>query len=342
MSKVTLKFIANELNISTATVSKALKDYPDVNPITKKKVIDLANKLEYSPNSIAQSLRNQESKVIGLIIPQIVHHFFANIIKGVIDAAEANGYLVITLQSRESFEVEKKQVQLLYEKNVDGILISLSDGTVNYDHISAIINKGIPVVLYDKISKLLDCSKIIIDDRTAAYNATKYLIDSGCRSIAHIRGALKPQTTIDRFMGYRKALTDHGLTFNNNLVFETKNLLYKEGYEAVNKMRPYLDKVDGIFTTTDLLATGALVRIRELGYKIPDQISIMGFSNWFLTKITTPSLSTVDQPGYKMGREAFKLLYTEIQALKVNDQVKKQIIEIPTKIVLRESTKKIS
>lgn len=341
MPKVTLKYIAEQLNISSATVSKALKDYPDVNPITKRKVLELATQLEYSPNSIAQSLRNQESKIIGLIIPQIVHHFFSNIIKGVIDVAEANGYLVITLQSRESFEVEKKQIQLLYEKNVDGILISLSDGTVNYDHINAVVNKGVPVVLYDKISKLINCSKIIIDDRSAAYQATKYLIESGCKKIAHIRGALKPQTTIDRFMGYKRALEDYGLEYNNDLVIETNNLSYKEGYEAINKIRPLLDSIDGIFTTTDLLATGALVRVRELGYVIPDQVSIIGFSNWFLTKITSPTLSTVDQPGYKMGREAFKLLHKEILAKKANKELEKQIIEIPTKIVLRNSTRKL-
>lgn len=341
MPKITLKYIAAELNISSATVSKALKDYPDVNPITKKKVLDLAAQLDYKPNSIAQSLRNQESKIIGLIIPQIVHHFFSNIIKGVIDAAEDNGYMVITLQSREKFEIEKKQIQLLYEKNVDGILISLSEGTVNYDHVNAVINKGVPVVLYDKISKLIDCSKIIIDDRSAAYRATKYLIDSGCKNIAHIRGSLKPQTTIDRFMGYKKALTDHNLDFNNDLVFETKNLSYKEGYETVDKIANSKQPIDGVFAMTDLLATGALVRLRELGFKIPEQISVMGFSNWFLTKITTPSLSTVDQPGYEMGRRAFNLLLEEIVAKKNSQKIEKKVVEIPTKIIPRGSTRKI-
>ena len=147
MSNVTLKKIAETLGISTATASKALKDYSDISDKTKIRVKQLAEKLNYKPNSFAQSLRNQESRIIGLIAPQIVHHFFANIIKGVIDSAEEKGYLVITLQSGESYETEKKQLQLLLEKNVDGILISLSDRTVNYKHVSAIIDDGVPVVL---------------------------------------------------------------------------------------------------------------------------------------------------------------------------------------------------
>ena len=341
MSKVTLKKIAETLGISTATASKALKDYSDISDKTKTRVKQLAEKLNYKPNSFAQSLRNQESRIIGLIAPQIVHHFFANIIKGVIDAAEENGYLVITLQSGESYETEKKQLQLLLEKNVDGILISLSDRTVNYKHVSAIIDDGIPVVLYDKISKLLNCSKVIIDDRKAAYNATKYLIDTGCSHVSHIRGPLKPQTTIDRFMGYKNALKDHGLPFNEALVFETKDLTFEDGYAIAEDIINSKEKIDGIFAFTDLLATGALVRLKEKGVRIPEDISIIGFSNWFLTKITSPPLSTVDQPGYVMGQEAFRLLYQELKNRRENKEIKNEIVEIPTEIIARNSTRKL-
>lgn len=339
MTNVTLKKIAETLGISTATVSKALKDYPDISEKTKVKVKQLAEELNYKPNSFAQSLRNKESKIIGLIAPQIVHHFFANIIKGVIDSAEEKGYLVITLQSGESYDIEKKQLQLLLDKNVDGIILSLSDTTVNYKHVSKVIEDGTAVVLYDKISKLLDCSKVIVNDRKAAYNATKYLIESGCKSIAHIRGHLKPQTTIDRFMGYKKALQDHGLPFEDHLVYETKKQFFEDGYKAAEDILKNRDKIDGVFAFTDLLATGALVRLKEEGVKIPDDISIMGFSNWFLTKVTSPSLSTVDQPGYIMGREAFRLLYDELQSRKRDEEVVKQVIEIPTEIVPRNSTR---
>ncbi len=341
MTNITLKRIAEILGISVATASKALKDYPDISKETKRKVRALAKDLDYKPNSFAQSLRNRESCIIGLIAPEIVHHFFASIIKGVIDKAEEKGYLVITLQSGESYETEKKQLQLLLEKNVDGILISLSDRTINYDHIADVIEKGTPVVLYDKISKLLECSKVIIDDRKAAYDATKYLIDTGCKNIAHIRGPLKPQTTIDRFMGYKNALKDHGLEFRDELVFETKNLTYEDGYEVADTIMDSGAEIDGLFAFTDLLATGAMVRLTERGIKVPDDISIMGFSNWFLTRITTPTLSTVDQPGYEMGEKAFELLYNEIQNKKLKKPVQKEIIRVRTEVIARNSTKPV-
>lgn len=340
MSKPTLSKIAATLGLSVATVSKALKDYPDISFATKKKVKELAEKLNYTPNSYAQSLRNQESKIIGLIIPEIVHHFFANIILGVVKAAEKEGYLVITLQSDEKYEVEKKQIELLLNKNVDGILISLADNTVDHKHVKHIKDSGVPVVLYDKISKLINCHKIVIDDEKAAFDATKHLFESGCKKVAHIRGPLKPQTTIDRFKGYKRALKYFNIEFDNNLVFETKNLSFKDGKEIADDIYRNHKDIDGVFAMTDLLATGALVRLQELGLSIPEDISIIGFSNWFLTKITTPRLSTVNQPGYEMGEAAFKMLLEEIDDHKNNRDVIYETVEIPTKVIIRDSTLK--
>lgn len=342
MAKATLKEIASSLGISVATVSKALKDYPDISATTKKRVLDLADSLKYKPNAFAQSLRNQESKIIGLIIPKIVHHFFSNIIDGVINTATENGYLVIILQTEESYEKEKKQLQLLVDKNIDGILLSLSDKTVQYDHIREIIDQGIPVVLYDKITKSINCSKVIIDDKKAAFNATEYLIKTGCRKIAHIRGPLKPQTTIDRFMGYKQALEAHDIPFDKSLIYLSDNLSFEDGYNAAGKMMEEHPDVEGVFAFTDLVATGVLVRLRELKISIPDQVSIIGFSNWFLSKITSPSLSTIDQPGYNMGRNAFGLLYKELQQIKNGEPVQQEIVEISTKVIPRNSTKNIS
>ena len=341
MSKVTLKIIAKTLGISIATVSKALKDYPDIGSKTKQKVQELATTLNYRPNSFAQSLRNQESKIIGLVIPKIVHHFFSNIINGVIDAASDKGYLVITLQSNESYEDEKNKINLLLEKNVDGILLSLSDKTVNYKHINGLIEDGVPVVLYDKISKSVSCSKVIINDSEAAFNATQYLIDTGCKRIVHIRGPLKPQTTIDRFIGYKKALEINNIPFDKDLVYISNNLSFEDGYNLTSKIMKDHDDVDAIFSFTDLVATGVLVRLKELGVSVPDQISIMGFSNWFLSKITSPTLSTVDQPGYDMGKKAFMLLYNELNQIKNGEPIHQEIVEISTKVIPRNSTKTI-
>ena len=339
MTKVTLKIIAKTLGISIATVSKALKDYPDISKKTKQKVLKLAKTLNYKPNSFAQSLRNQESKIIGLIIPSIVHHFFSNVINGVINAASEKGYLVIILQTEESFENEKKQVQLLVEKNIDGILLSLSDKTVRYDHIKQVINEDIPVVLYDKISKSINCSKVIIDDKKAAFNATEYLIKTGCKRIAHIRGPLKPQTTIDRFMGYRKALETYNIPFDKSLVYVSEELSYENGYDLTDQIIDDHPDLDGVFAFTDLVATGVLTKLKERGVDIPNKVSVIGFSNWFLSKITSPTLSTIDQPGYEMGLKAFDLLHEEINQNKKGLPVNYEVVEISTKVVPRNSTK---
>ncbi len=341
MPKITLKKMAEKLGLSTATVSKALKNYPDINKQTKQRVLDLAASLNYQPNSLAQGLRNKESKIIGLIVPKIVHHFFSNIIAGAIQAAEKNGYLVIILQTNESFELEKNHLKRLIEKNVDGILLSLSDKTTQHKHINQIIEGGVPVVLYDKISKLVNCSKVIINDQKAAYNATKYLIDTGCRKIAHIRGDLKPQTTIDRFKGYKKALLDNQIPFDQSLVYTCKSLSFEEGFKIAKKIVNDHKDVDAVFAFTDLVATGVLKRLHELNIKVPNQISVMGFSNWFLTKITTPTLSTVQQPGYEMGQQAFEILLKDIVTNKKGNPIIPEIIEIPTYVIPRNSTKKL-
>ncbi|MEM6718703.1 MAG: LacI family DNA-binding transcriptional regulator [Bacteroidota bacterium] len=335
----TLKKIAEELGISPSTVSKALKGYPDVSPKTREKVLALAKTLDYHPNSFAQGLRTNESKTIGLIVPELVHYFFSHIIKGVIDTARKNGYLVLVLPTEESYEDEVNQLKLLIDKNVDGILLSLSDSTVNYSHIKATIDAGTPIVLYDKISKSINASKVLIDDIDAAAKATEYLIKSGCKRIAHIRGPLKPQTTIDRAKGYKKALLVNGMEFDRNLVYSAENLSYEDGYEIALEILNDHPDIDGIFCFTDLVAMGALKRLTELGVDIPGKVSIIGFSNWFITKISTPTLTTVDQPGYDIGVNACDLLLDEIQAKKEDREFAYKTITVPTELVIRESTK---
>ncbi len=337
MSKPTLKKIAKSLNLSVGTVSKAIKDYPDISEKTKKRVQALVEKLNYKPNPFAQNLRNQESKLIGLIIPQTVHHLFANIVLGVTEAAEKKGYLVIVLESTESYENEMKHLDLLLRRNVDGLLLSLADNTLKYNHVVDIIEQGVPIVLYDKISKSIDCHKVVIDDKKAAYNATKYLIDSGCKKIAHIRGPLKPQTTIDRYQGYKNALKKHHIPYDKSIVFESKDSTFEDGKKIALEIKK--DKnIDGVFAFTDLLASGVLKGLQEANVQIPLDISVMGFSNWLIAKITSPTLSTVDQPGYEMGKQAFDLLYEDIVANKNNTKLKHRTIELPTELIIRNST----
>ncbi|MCW5518683.1 LacI family DNA-binding transcriptional regulator [Aureitalea sp. L0-47] len=338
MKEVTLKQIAENLGISITTVSKALKDYPDVSKKTKALVKKEAKKLNYKPNVFAVNLRTRESRTVGLIIPEVVHHFFSSVINGIIEQAEKKGYLVIILQSNESYKLEKKQIDLLVSKRVDGIMISLANKTVDISHLKRVKELEVPLVMFDKISKLIDCSKIVINDRAAAYEATKHLIERGCKRIAHFRGALLPQNSIDRFLGYKKALEDHGLKYDSSLVYICENVDYNDGIRAANQLLKDHDDVDGIFAITDLAAIGAIAVFNEKGIRVPDDVAIMGFSNWFVSSAITPSLSTVDQPGYEMGKRTFKQLFKEMKARRENEEVELKTIELDTKLIKRNST----
>jgi LacI family transcriptional regulator len=337
---VTLKQIAEELGISITTVSKALKEYPDVSEKTRKLVRETASLLNYKPNSFAVNLRTKESKTIGLIIPEIVHHFFSSVIKGIISQAEKKGYLVITLQSNESYELEKKQIDLLISKRVDGILISLANGTADYKHISEVISQETPIVMFDKIAKIIQCSKVIIDDRKAAYKATQHLIDIGCKRIAHFRGPLLPQNSIDRFLGYKQALTNNNIQYDPSLVYLLDNMSFEEGKFYANQLLKDHNDVDGIFINTDLVAIGAISEFNNQGIKVPEQINVVGFSNWFMASVISPSLTTINQPGFEMGKKAFKLLYKEIKDKKKKKVVSYKDVVLETDLIIRKSTKK--
>jgi LacI family transcriptional regulator len=341
MKPTTLSQIAELLNISVATVSKALKDYPDVSKKTKLLVKETAATLNYKPNAFAVNLRTKESKTIGIIIPEVVHHFFSSVIKGIIAQAEKKGYLVIILQSNESYKLEKKQVELLLNKHIDGILISLANETADFQHLYEVMARDTPLVMFDKIAKLVNCSKVIINDRNAAYEATKHLIDTGCKRIAHFRGPLLPQNSIDRFLGYKKALTDHNILYDASLVYICNHMTFEDGVQNAKKLLTDHSDVDGVFINTDLVAVGAISEFNRQNINIPDDISVVGFSNWFMSSVISPTLTTIDQPGYLMGKKAFKLLYKEIKQRKEKNVISFKHVELPTSLIKRESTRQI-
>ncbi len=339
MKKVTLKEIAEKLNISYTTVSKALKDYPDVSNVTKEKVRALVKKLNYIPNASAINLRTSESKTIGVIIPATVHHFFSTVIKGILEISEKRGYLVILLQSNESSSLEKKQVDLFLNKGVDGLLISLSNETKSFDHIQKIIDYDKPLVLFDKITKSINCSKVIIDDKKAAYKAVKFLINKGYKRIAHFRGNLNPQNSIDRFLGYKQALIDCNIEYDPNLVYICdSNADFDDGYKYANQLiKDHKTNVDAIFAITDVIAIGALKYFNDNNIKVPDDVAIFGFSNWFMSSVVTPSISTIDQPGYKMGKKAAKILLKNIDNKNNKRPLETETIVLKTKLIQRKS-----
>jgi LacI family transcriptional regulator len=339
MNNTTLKEIANQLGISITTVSKALKGYADVSAATKKAVVDLAQKMHYSPNSFAVNLRTRESKTIGLIIPTLVHDFFSTVIQGILEEADKRDYLVIILQSNEKLEFEKKQIDLLLNKRVDGILMSLANETGEFEHLKSIIAHETPLVLFDKIAKLVNCSKVTINDRKASYDAVCYLVNKGYKKIAHFRGSYMPQNSIDRFLGYKKALEDNNIIYDPSLVFLCENNNdFDDGYENAKKALNQHPDIDAIFAITDLVAIGIIKYCNEIGISIPSQIAVLGFSNWFMSSVITPKLSTVDQPWFEIGKQSAAILFDEIKSRKSNTAVTFQSIELPTYVIEREST----
>jgi LacI family transcriptional regulator len=339
MNNTTLKEIANQLGISITTVSKALKGYADVSAATKKAVVDLAQKMHYSPNSFAVNLRTRESKTIGLIIPTLVHDFFSTVIQGILEEADKRDYLVIILQSNEKLEFEKKQIDLLLNKRVDGILMSLSNETGEFEHLKSIIAHETPLVLFDKIAKLVNCSKVTVNDRKASYDAVCYLVNKGYKKIAHFRGSYMPQNSIDRFLGYKKALEDNNIIYDPSLVFLCENNNdFDDGYENAKKALNQHPDIDAIFAITDLVAIGIIKYCNEIGISIPSQIAVLGFSNWFMSSVITPKLSTVDQPGFEIGKKSAAILFDEIKSKKSNTAFTFQSIELPTYVIEREST----
>ena len=342
MHKTNLKEIAKKLGFSVATVSKALNGYSDVSEKTKKLVLDLAEELNYTPNSFAVNLRTNESKTIGVIIPTMVHYFFSNIIDSILKECEERGYMVIIMQSNENYELEKKQVNLLLSKGVDGILISLSNKTRDTSHLKKIKNSGIPLILFDKIDKTIQCSKIINDDRKAAYEAVTHLIKNGNKRIAHFRGALNPQNSIDRFLGYKKALTDHNIEYDPSLVYECKNNNrddFVEGAEIAKQlMEDHKNNIDAIFTVNDLISIGTLNYFNKNNIKVPDEIELFGFSNWFMTNVTTPSISSVEQNANKIGKKAAEILFRELEQKAKEEEITYETHIIETELIFRDST----
>ncbi len=339
MNDTKLIDIASALGVSVTTVSKALKGYTDINKNTRARIIEMAETLNYRPNSNAVNLRTNETKTIGVIIPATVHHFFSSVLNGILDEAEKRGYLVIILQSNEKYELEKKQIALLMQKRVDGILISLSNETDDFSHINAVIKKNTPVVLFDKIAKMVDCSKVVIDDRKAAYDAVTYLIKKGYKRIAHFRGSYVPQNSIDRFLGYKKALEDNNIPYDSKLVYMCDhNTDFDDGYANAKKLVEEHKDVDAVFAITDLVAIGIIKYLNEADIKIPEQIAVFGFSNWFMSTVISPKLTTIDQPGYDIGHTAVSILIDEIAQIKEHVPVNHKTVTLPTEIIEREST----
>jgi LacI family transcriptional regulator len=339
--QVTIKDIARELGISPSTVSRALKDHPDISPETKKAVNELAEKLNYQPNIVALSLRQSKTNTIGVIIPEIVHFFFSTVISGIEDVAYRAGYNVILAQSNESQAREITDIKALFNSRVDGMLMSISRETTNFEHIESIISKGVPIVFFDRVYHTPHSSRVIVDDKAGAKEATLHLIEQGCKRIAHLEGPPNLEISKQRLLGYQEALKEKELPFSTDLVAICPSGTIEEGRIATEKLLSQKNPPDGIFATNDPAAMGAMQAIKQRGLRIPHDVSIVGFSNWFFSALMDPPLSSVDQPGFEMGQEAAKILIRQIEKKdKENVELPSETKILKTRLIVRESSQK--
>ncbi|AOC94135.1 MULTISPECIES: LacI family DNA-binding transcriptional regulator [Flavobacterium] len=338
-AKATLKQIAKELGVSVSTVSKALNDSPEISEQTKVKIKEYAKLKNYKPNVIGLNLKNRKTKTIGVIIPNILNSFFAKVFSGIEKVADKKGYNVITCISNESLEKEIHTLEMLSNGTIDGFILSVSEEAQklqDYNHFSEIINDGTPIVMFDRIADEVDCDKVVVDDFDSALNSTQHLINLGCKNIALISSVDNLSVGKLRADGYLKALKDNNIPVNEKIILRT---------DSEEDMKAKIDalfenKIDGIFALDENDSVAALRVSLKKGYRVPEDISIIGFADGILaSRRLSPSLTTVSQHGVEIGEVAAKRLIERLEEPEgtVSDY---ETIVIKTKLKERESTRK--
>ena len=333
--KTTIYDIANALNITVSTVSRALSGFPAISDTTRKAVIEMAKKLNYSPNKLASALKSGKTYIIGVIVPSVQAHFFASIIHCIEDGLKDSGYRIIIYQSNESVENEINGVRTLLEAQVDGIMASLSLETKDVSHFAEIIEQNKPLILFDRVNTDLKVPTITLDDFKAGYLATKHLIDKGYKKIAFVTTAHQVKIFNDRLQGYKAALADHNLpSIADHLILG--GLSIKDGRFGAGKLMRN-NKPDAIIAGDDFTALGVIQKLKEIG-ETPPAIGVIGFANEAFSAYITPSLSTIDQHASQMGKECAKMFLNMIS--QENPYAKIEHVVLNPNIIERESTDK--
>ena len=336
-AKATLKQIAKELNVSVSTVSKALNDSPEISDQTKIKIKEYAKLKNYKPNAIGLNLKNRKTKTIGVIIPNILNSFFAKVFSGIEKVADEKGYNVIMCISNESSEKEAHTLEMLSNGTTDGFIVSVSEEAQkneDYQHFSAIINDGTPIVMFDRIAEGVDCDKVIVDDFDSALNATQHLIDLGCKKIALFSSVDNLSVGKLRAEGYLKALADNNIAVDESIIIRT---------DAEEDLKSKVDAVfaqgiDGIFALEENDSVAALRFAVKKGFRVPEEISIIGFADGILaSRRLSPSLTTVSQHGIEIGEVAATLLIDRLESKEEHLPYETKVIK--TKLKERESTR---
>ncbi len=332
--QVTIKDIAEKLSISPSTVSRSLKDHPDISVKTRNAVKELAKLLGYKPNLIALNLKNSRTNTIGLLVPEIEHHFFSTIINGIEEVAYQNNYNVLIVQSNESYLREVLNTQTLLGNRVDGMLASFSKETKDFSHFQQLIDNEIPLVFYDRAPDNLHADIVVVDDYSGAYNAVKHLIQKGCKRIAFYSAPQHLLLGKDRFNGYIDALEANNIKYDKNLVYSCDT--FESAIKISQSVLKKIDRPDGIFAVNDLTAVGIMKVARKLGINVPEELKIVGFENSKSGSICNPELTTVDQFGYNLGKKAMTILLDRIK--KDSHDYKPITHVIKTKLIVRGSS----
>lgn len=335
---VTIKDIAKELGISASAVSKALKDSYEISEKTKKLVLECARKHNYRPNPMAQSLKRGKSKSLGIVVSTIDNRFFSQVINGIESVAYSKNYNVIITQTHESYDLEVSNVQHLTIRAIDGLLISLSNETKDTEHLKKLHDKGLPIVFFDRVTDDIDTHKVIADNFKGAYEATNSLIRAGYKKIAHITSSPHVSITADRLQGFMLAMKE------NNMPVDEQRIKYclhggrdlNEIETALSELLYSAERPDAIFTAADRITTTTLMLLHKLGFKIPEDIALLGFSNIDLAEVLNPSLSAVSQPGFEMGKKATEMLISMIESKRPVTEFEKVIL--PTEVTIRNSS----
>ncbi len=338
---ITIKDIARDLGVSVSTVSRALQDNPSISKERRKAIQAYAHEHNYQPNSLAAALRlskTARSNLIGVVLPQFEHYYFSCILTAIEETCYENGYFVIAAQTGDSYEHEREIVEAFRQQKLAGIIISQAKDTTDYRHIEGAITDGIPMVFVDRICTGIRTSRVVIDDYAAGYTATEHLIESGCRRIAFLGATMNLEISKNRYNGYRDAMNKHGLHIDEQLVCQCDNR--EEAEQLTPKLMKMKERPEGFFAINDDTALGVLYTCKKLGFNVPKDVCICGFADGIRARSCEPQLTTVEQRGREMGRQAAQVMMDTINGKVEPGHYINKIVK--TKLIVRGTTRGLS
>lgn len=332
---VSLKDLAKEIGVSISTVSRALNNHPDISPEVTRKIQKLATEMNYSPNPLAMGLLKQATKMIGVIVPDLVTHFYSSVISGIEEIAEQNGYYILIASSNESLKKEISSVENLLKTRVEGLIVCLSQETKTFHHFDRLTNNNIPLVFFDRVCKTKEVPSVVVDNVEAAKKITQHFYKNGSRRIAYIAGPDHLNISQERTAGYLAGLKSCGLEFYPELL-EKCNLSAKEAIKATARLLGLPVRPDAIFGINDTVVFAAMKEIKRQGLRIPEDIALVGFTDEFHSTVVDPPLTSVTHPTFEMGKEAARLFFRQIE----NQETDPEQIVLKTKLIIRKSSVK--